>query len=389
MEAAMVVAKLAELPGGQAVIDAVGGDESVWLVGGAVRDLMIGRTPTEIDLVVEGPLDPLLARLGGEAERFERFGTATVNLEGVRVDLACARTESYAQPGALPDVAAASIDEDLGRRDFTINAIAVRISDPVVKADPAALADLQSGTIRVLHESSFLDDPTRLWRCARYSARLGFSVDPQTAALAAAATPGAVSGERIGNELILSLLEPQPTAVFRAVEGLNPGALPEGFCVAPPQLEEALELLGDEGRRDLLTLAACCKGVELDLLTRWLDYLGFSAHDRELVLVASRWVTGAPLRSAKSRAAIAAAARSAPLEAVALAGGDNAALWLDELRYVQLEISGDDLLTAGADPGPAIGDALEHALALTLNGEVAGREQQLGVALAHAREAAQ
>jgi hypothetical protein len=77
------------------------------------------------------------------------------------------------------------------------------------------------------------------------------------------------------------------------------------------------------------------------------------------------------------------------LEAVALAGGDNAALWLDELRYVQLEISGDDLLTAGADPGPAIGDALEHALALTLNGEVAGREQQLGVALAHAREAAQ
>lgn len=385
----MVVAKLAELPGGQAVIDAVGSDESVWLVGGAVRDLMIGRTPTEIDLVVEGPLDPILSRLGGEAERFERFATATVELDGVRVDLASARTESYAQPGALPEVAAASLEQDLSRRDFTINAIAVRISDSVLKADPAALADLQAGTIRVLHEASFLDDPTRLWRCARYSARLGFSVDPQTAALAAAATPGAVSGERIGNELILSLLEPHPTAVFRALEGLNPGALPEGFSAAPSQLDEAIELLGDEGRRDLLTLAACCQGVELNLLTRWLDYLGFSAYERDLVLVSSRWVTGAPLRSAQSRAEIAGAARAAPVEAVALAGGANAALWLNELRFVTLEIGGDDLLAAGIAPGPAIGDGLEHALALTLNGEVAGREQQLGVALERAREAAQ
>ncbi len=384
----MVVAKLAELPGGQAVIDAVGNDESVWLVGGAVRDLMIGRTPTEIDLVVDGPLEPMLARLGGEAERFERFGTATVELGAVRVDLACARTEFYAQPGALPEVTAASLDQDLSRRDFTINAIAVRISDSVVKADPAALADLQSGTVRVLYERSFLDDPTRLWRCARYSTRLGFSVDPQTAALAAAATPGAVSGERIGNELFLTLREPRPTAVFLAIEGLNPGALPEGFCANPATLDEALVLLGNEGRSDLLTLAACCTGVELGLLTRWLGYLGFSAHDRDLVLVASRWVTGAPLRRAKSRAEIAAAARSAPLEAVALAGGTNAALWLDELRYVRLEISGDDLLEAGATPGPAIGEGLAHALALTLNGAVVGRDQQLDVALERAREAA-
>ena len=163
MEAAMVVAKLAELPGGQAVIDAVGNDESVWLVGGAVRDLMLDRTPTEIDLVIEGPLDELLERLGGEAQRFERFGTATVLLGDVRVDLASARTETYAQPGALPEVAPANLEDDLRRRDFSVNAIAVRISDGELKADPAAFADLEQGTLRVLTAHSFLDDPTRLW----------------------------------------------------------------------------------------------------------------------------------------------------------------------------------------------------------------------------------
>lgn len=386
MEAAMVVAKLAELPGGQAVIDAVGNDESVWLVGGAVRDLMLDRTPTEIDLVIEGPLDELLKRLGGEAQRFERFGTATVLLGEVRVDLASARTETYAQPGALPQIAPASLEQDLRRRDFSVNAIAVRISDGELKADPAALADLKQGTLRVLNQGSFLDDPTRLWRCARYSTRLGFKIDPQTAALATAATAGVISGERIGDELRLALREPQPTAVFAAVEELNPAALPAGFCPAPDGLDEALDLLGGEGRSELLTLAACCKGVELDLLTRWLDYLGFRADERDLVAISSRWVTAAPLRNAQTPAQIAAAASGAPIEAVALCGGDNARRWLEELRFVELEISGDDLLAAGAQPGPALGAGLSYALELTLNGEISGAHEQLEAALKRCRE---
>ncbi len=389
MEAAMVVAKLAKQPGGQAVIDAVGDDASVWLVGGAVRDLMLERTPTEIDLVVEGPLDALLERLGGDAERFERFGTATVRLGDLRIDLASSRSEVYRQPGALPDVAAATLDEDLGRRDFTINAIAVRITDGMVKADPEAFADLALKTLRVLNPDSFLDDPTRLWRCARYSTRLGFSVEPQTALLAAAATPGAVSGERIGHEVWLALREPQPTAVFAALEELNPAALPAGFCASPHGLNEALELLGEDGRGDLLTLAACCEGVELQLLTRWLDYLGLAASDRDLVEISSRWVTAAPLRNAKSPAQIAAAARGAPIEAVALCGGDNARRWIEELRFVTLEISGDDLVAAGAQPGPAIGEGLQHALDLTLDGKLAGRQQQLEAALTRYEETVQ
>jgi tRNA nucleotidyltransferase (CCA-adding enzyme) len=385
MEAAEVVAKLAELPAGQAVLDAVADDKSVWLVGGAVRDLLLGRSPTEIDLVVEGPLEPLLARLGGEAEIFERFGTATVELNALRIDLASARTETYAQPGALPDVRPATVGDDLRRRDFTINAIAVRIADPVIEADADALADLESGTIRVLHDSSFIDDPTRLWRCARYSTRLGFDVDAQTATLAAAATPGSVSGERIGHELRLALTEPDPTAVFASVEQLNAGALLEGFNARPARLPQALELIGDAGSPALLTLAACCEAVELTLLTRWLDFLQFSANERDIIAVSSRWVTAAPLRNAETPAQIAAAAKGAPIEAVALGGDENARLWIDQLRFIELEISGDDLIAAGLEPGPVVGAALQHALDLTLNGEVSGRDGQLAAALEQAR----
>lgn len=388
MEAGEVVAKLAELPGGQAVAAAFSEDESVWLVGGAVRDLMLGRTPFEIDLVIEGPLDSALVKLGGEAERYEQFGTATVNLHGARIDLASARRESYPQPGALPEVEPAALADDIMRRDFTINAVAVRIADGAVLSHPLALEDLAAGVLRVLHNQSFVDDPTRLWRCARYVTRLGFTVDEQTAQLAADAGPGSVSGERFGHELRLALSEPNPTAVFAAVERLNPSALPVGFTTSPARLEEALELLGDDGRRDLLTLAACSEGIELDLLVRWLDYLQFSSSERDVVSLSSRYVTGSPLRSAQSRAEVAAAARSAPLEAVALAGGVNAALWINELRFISLDISGDDMLAAGAQPGQALGAGLQHALNLTLNGEISGRDQQLAAAIQRAAELA-
>jgi len=381
MEAGSVVDRLSGLPAGQALLEAARGDENIWLVGGAVRDLMLGQTPAEIDVVVEGPLDDLLGRLGGEQERFERFGTATVTIEDGRIDLATARSETYSAPGALPDVSPATVAEDLNRRDFTINAIAVRLCDAALLAHAAALEDLENGTLRVLHSASFEDDPTRLWRCARYGARLGFAVDPDTAALAAAASPGAVSGERIGHELRLTLLEPSPTAVLAGIEALNPRALLEGFVTEPPRLEAALELLGDAGRRDLLTLAACSEAVELELLTRWLDYLQFSALERDIVAISSRWVTAAPLRNAQTPAQIASAARGAPLEAVALGGEENARRWLDELRFVELEIGGDDLIKSGVAAGPAVGAALSYALDRTLDGEISGREQQLAAAL--------
>ena len=265
---------------------------------------------------------------------------------------------------------------------MTVNAIAVRLADGAVQAWPGALDDLRDGVLRVLHERSFLDDPTRVWRLARYAARLGFAADPATAALAVAAGPGAVSGERLGNEVRLALAEPDPCAVFERLMELNARALPEGFVARPPAAATALELLPPDGRPDLTVLAACCAGMDADLLARWLDHLEFPAGDRDVVAAASRWVTGAPLRAASSPSAIARAARGAPVEAVALAGGDNARAWIDELRHVRAAISGEDLLAAGVPEGPEVGERLRRALDARLDGVAVGREAELAVALA-------
>jgi tRNA nucleotidyltransferase (CCA-adding enzyme) len=382
MVASEVVDALQATPCGRRLLDAARAHDGVWLVGGAVRDLLLGRVPHELDVAVEGELEPLLRALGGQATEHERFGTASVTDGDCRFDLARTRTERYASPGALPDVAPASLEEDLARRDLSINAIAVRLPSGHLESVRGALEDLRGGVLRVLHDDSFHDDPTRLWRVARYAARLGFTVDEHTARLAGAAGPGAVSGERLGYELRLALAEEDPCAVFEHVAALNPMALPEGFAPRPAALEPALALLPTDGRRDLLTLAACCAGMEAGLLVRWLDHLQFNANDRDVVAASSRWVTGAPLRAASGPVQIARAARGAPVEAVALAGGDNARRWLEELRDVRLEINGDDLIAAGVPQGPDLGARLQRALEAKLDGRAEGREAELAAALA-------
>ena len=136
-----------------------------------------------------------------------------------------------------------------------------------------------------------------------------------------------MSGDRLGAELRLALNEPDPLAALQAVRELNPAYLPEGFDPRPRALAAALDLLPDEGRADLLTLAACTAGMDARALLAWLDDMGFVAAERDLVAAASRFSTGAPLRAARTNAEIARAARGAPIEAVALAGGrERAAL---------------------------------------------------------------
>jgi tRNA nucleotidyltransferase (CCA-adding enzyme) len=371
--------RLAELRRGQAVLDAARELPGAYLVGGAVRDLALGRVPHEIDLAVEGDPDPLLAALGGADVEHERFGTATVD----GVDVVRARAESYPQPGALPEVRPGTIDDDLQRRDFTVNAIAVGLDSGEVHAVDHAGADLDARRLRVLHDQSFRDDPTRLWRLARYAARLGFTIEGRTLQLASeAVADGAlatVSGVRMGNELRLALREPDPVAAL--VEATSLGLLPPGFV--PERPDEALALLPEgEGRPDLVILAASAAGMDVRALLAWLDHMGFIAPDRDLVAAASRFVTGAPLRAATTPSEIARAARGAPLEAVALAGGENARRWIDDLRHVQLHITGDDLLAAGVPQGPEIGERLRRALERVLDGEIPpDRDAELAAAL--------
>ena len=192
--------------------------ETACLVGGPVRDLLLGREDLDLDVVVEGdaaglardlcePLDATIVRT------HDRFGTATVRLgTGRMVDLSMARSESYAGPAALPEVAPASIEEDLARRDFTINTIAIRLGPATfggITQQGDALADLRAGMIRALHADSFRDDPTRMFRSVRFEQRFGFTVEARTSAWMRDAVERrwakGLSGARVRQE-ILSLL---------------------------------------------------------------------------------------------------------------------------------------------------------------------------------------
>ena len=379
------LAALRSSPGGARLLDAMAATGvRAYVVGGAVRDLLLGRTPRELDVVVEGEVDELAAALGGSVVAHDRFGTATVTVEDGTYDLAQARAEAYPSPGELPEVRPAPLREDLLRRDVTVNAIALAPDGELIAVD-GAIEDLQEGVLRVLHDASFRDDPTRLWRLARYAARLDFTVEPHTAELARVAVrSGAlatVSGARIGNEVRLALREPDPHGVLRAAAALD--LLPAGMADPGPLAARAAALMPPEGRPELLVLAAWACDMGPADLRAWLDDLAFPAADRAVTLAAA----SAPHRLTfpDRPSELAYAMRGEPVEAVALAGaaGDarSARRWLEDLRGVTLDIDGDDVLAAGVAPGPGVGAALRRALDARLDGEAPDRESQLRSAL--------
>ncbi len=185
-----------------------------------MRDLLLGRENRDLDLVVEGDgprfARRLAAELGGRVREHEAFMTAVVvDAEGFHIDVATARSEFYREPAALPEVASSALRQDLYRRDFTINTLAVRLGPgetPELIDHFGARRDLEEGTIRVLHSLSFIDDPTRVLRAVRLEQRLGFEIAPETLHLIQVALEEGVferlSGSRLREELILLLDDP-------------------------------------------------------------------------------------------------------------------------------------------------------------------------------------
>jgi tRNA nucleotidyltransferase (CCA-adding enzyme) len=357
--------------------------DPVYLVGGAVRDLLLGRGRADIDLAVEGDPAALAAALGAEPlAAHERFGTLKIELDGEEIDIAAARCETYAEPGALPSVSlGAPIRTDLARRDFTVNAMAVPLAEPRQLLDPYdGQVDLRQRQLRVIHDVSFVDDPTRAIRAARYASRFGFGIEPHTRELLQEADLTAVTAERRAAELrrlaaeergvrgleLLAgwgLIEPRPGggafALAREVERL---------LSKPPWSAEA-------DRPDAVLAAALGAGSE-----EW-PRPGADATD-DPVAGAEQLAAEHPTR---------------PSEAVALARGHDpielllaraaGATWLDDWlgwREVRLEINGADLTAAGLQ-GPAVGAALAAALAAKLDGEAKTRADELRVALAPPR----
>jgi tRNA nucleotidyltransferase (CCA-adding enzyme) len=380
--------RLREVPDAAPLFDALADVPGLWVVGGAVRDALLGRAPRDLDLVVEGDAAAVARRLGEAPLVHERFGTATT---GGDVNLAAARRERYERPGALPEVElGAPIEADLARRDFTVNAIAVRLADGELRSVPRALEDLAAHKLRVLHERSFLDDPTRLLRLIRYAARLRFQIERETRELAFAAVDGGalatVTSSRLGAELRLLMAEPMPGAIC-GLEAFAIGpALVPGFEVDPDLVERAQRLTPHDGRADLVALAACCLDASASVLAERLDGFELPARERDTVVAAATRARGlAPvLGGMEDPSGIWALLRRETPETVALAGGlgasENARRWLEELRHAKLAITGDDLLAAGLE-GPAIGRALDAATAAMLDGEAGDRQRQLAAAL--------
>ena len=362
--------RLAALPGAAPLREALAG-ERAYLVGGAVRDLLLGIEPRDLDLAVEGDAIAAARLLGGERVEHPRFGTATVRAGGITVNLASTRTERYERPGALPVVEPAELAADLARRDFTVNAIAVALARPGETIDPhGGLEDLERGTLRVLHARSFEDDPTRALRAARYAARLGLSPEPHTERLLRESDLATLTRERVEEELRRLAGERDPVG--------------------------ALRLLVEWGvvRADLDLAAAALALTERD------PWAGLA--DRASVVLGAAGIAAGPFSSGRERDAARALLEVAPERPSACAraaqGHDATTLaiaramgaeWLDEYatrwRGVRLEISGEDLLAAGVERGPAVGRGLEVALAAKLDGEVHGREEELRLALAAAR----
>lgn len=387
---------LRSLPAAVPLLRALDDATAVHVVGGAVRDLALGGSPIDLDLVVEGDAIALASALGGAARVHDRFGTSTVKLDGFTYDIARARTETYIRPGALPDVSPAGLRDDLKRRDFTVNAIALALGGlqpGALTAVPHALDDLKARQLRVLHDRSFIDDPTRLLRLARYASRLRFAIEPHTLALVHDALGSraldTVSGPRVGAELRLIGREPDPLGALHTLHklGIDIAIDPRLADPAVALGRRALALLPRDGRADRLVLALAARGIPAAELAELLDRLAFEAADRDAIVAVATQADALAhgLRQARSGSQVADAARAAPPELVALAGAlgpaEQAERWLGDLRHVTLEIDGGDLLAAGVPQGPPVGRGLRAALAAKLDARASGREAELAVAL--------
>ena len=336
------------------------------LVGGVVRDLLLGRDVTDLDVAIEGDPEELADLPGFRLERDGLFLTGRLEQGAVKIDVAQARAESYPEPGALPEVRPATIAEDLARRDFTLNAMAFPLSGERVLLDPhGGLGDLRTRLLRILHERSFVDDPTRALRAARYAARFGFELDPETERLLRQADLSTVSDDRIENELRRIAAEDDPAAALRLIAEW--GVMPSLDPRAPDRVAEVTRLAS---------------------LPPWSEWA-----DRQLAVML------AIVRPLPQIRELAAATPERPSQAVRLAEAwDPAQLlvaralgaeWLDryaaDWRHVKLEITGEDLLAADVPEGPELGRGLEAALSGKLDDEISGRDQELRIALAAAR----
>ncbi len=380
--------------------------QGAWLVGGPVRDLLLEAGTVDLDVVVEG--DGLAfarraaARLGAGVQEYPRFHTGTLTLPDLdRVDVATARAETYPRPAALPEVSPAAIAADLGRRDFSINAMAMAITPARFgeMLDPhAGAADLAAGRLRILHAGSFLDDPTRLLRMARFAARFGFVPDAATREAMAGALAARIfdflSADRLREEVFHGLFESEPAAVFsrlrdwNLLEAVLPGARPEGTFAGEVEAMKHVVALVEKGPTwdpavaCLLLLLRHASPEERGEAGRRLN-LSVAARDA-LVRLGGMGELVAALEAAARPSQVRSVLGSASLELqlaalVLLPTPAARERMLDVLRGARESrphLTGDDLMAMGFAPGPGLQRMLEALRRAKMDGETPTREAE-------------
>jgi tRNA nucleotidyltransferase (CCA-adding enzyme) len=380
--------------------------DGVYLVGGTVRDILLGEPSFDVDIAVEGDAialaQALADALDGRVRAHEKFGTAVVvYCDGERVDVVTARTEFYDAPAALPAVEHASIREDLFRRDFTINAMAVSLkgSDYGRLVDPfGGRSDLEEKRIRVLHNLSFIDDPTRIFRAIRYENRYGFRMDEHTLRLARGTIEmglvGDLSSARLRDELVALLEEGEVEhSILRLAElgadkAIHPHLAADDEAVT---LLARLRALARQYEVEVpawrIGLIALARQLPPDEVYDWLQRLKVRRRDAEQIAAA---VTVGPRIAERLReqdvepAEIVSLADryapDAPLFALALADLEPLHKYFRRLRDIRLEVTGSDLAELGLGESPRVGEILAELRRRKLNGELDGRESELEAA---------
>lgn len=381
---------------------------NAFLVGGSVRDLMRGEKNLDIDIVVEGDGIAFARRLGkslqAKVKEHERFATAKIIRGDTRLDIATARTEYYETPAALPTVKMSSIKKDLHRRDFTINTLAVRLNPRhfgQLVDFFGAQRDLKDKTIRVLHNLSFVEDPTRAFRAVRFAERFGFKISKQTRTLIQSSLNlglfDKLSGSRLLEELKLVFLETEPFRVIKRLDAYDLLKVIHKDLVLTEELERLLVAVHDTH----LWFGLSFQGEEPQYATTYLMALVSHMSDEHKAEALRRLDAPQKLEKAVIRdirtahallrkmpltdpAAIYDALSAIDLETLlftmSLTRNEEVkkeiSKYLLELRHVKPMLKGEDLKAMGLEPGPVYSNILHEVLVGRLRGELTTREDE-------------
>jgi tRNA nucleotidyltransferase (CCA-adding enzyme) len=381
--------------------------QRVYLVGGVVRDMLLGYPNFDVDLVVEGDAVKLAQQVAETSQAkllaHHRFGTAKLRYENFSLDLATARKETYARPGALPAVNPGTLRDDLIRRDFSINAMAISLApnDNGELIDPhQGRNDLEHRLIRILHPRSFTDDATRILRGVCYEQRFGFELEPETARLLKRDIPmlDTISGDRIRHELEHIFEEKRPELVIKrlgdlgVLDRLSPSLKGDGWIAE--KFDDARRL---KKPSQLLSLYFCLLVYSLGQrdIEQFLARLNIPAKLSRAMRDTLRLKTNLPTMDKPSLKPSQIYYLLREYEPIAIQANAIATesstihrhlqLFLTKLRYVRTALDGEELKKLGISAGPQMGKILEVLHKAKLDGEVRTKADEKKLALSLSR----